>query len=202
MTPNIKRLTILVLLPVVVLGGWFIYHNHSLSAKLTLEVAPTGSHININGNAVRGGQLKVKPGSYHLTFSQNGFSDYSKDVQLTKGESSFVGVSLSPNSAATADWYKSHPEDAKKAEGISSKNFDQISLDQQRRLPLIKELPFIDLLWRVDYGRSVQHPNDPGAVAVYVSYYTEAAKKDAQDWLKFKGYDLSKLEIIYEYVGP
>lgn len=200
MTP--KRLIFLIFVPVVVLVGWFIYRSHTLSARLTLEVAPTGSHININGKSSREGQLKVKPGSYHLTFSQSGFSDYSKDIQLSKGGSAYVGVSLFPSSAATQDWYKSHPTDAKKAEGISSKNFDQISSEQQRRLPLIKDLPFTDQLYWVDYGRSIKSPNDPNAIAIYIKYYSEPGKQQALDWIKFKGYDPAKLEIIYQNAQP
>lgn len=169
----------------------------SYSAKITLEISPADSTITINDKKSNRGTIKVRPGIYKVAASKQGFSTISKSVDVAKGKSEYVGIVLVSNSPDTANWYVDHPSDAKLLEGISSKNFDLSSAVQTKNLPLIKSLPFIDQLYRIDYGRSQAHPDDPTAVAIYIKYYSEQGKQGALEWLKFKGYGPEKLEIIY-----
>lgn len=196
MVIRIRYLAIIVIL-LVSSVALVLLHSSKLSAKLYLEVTPIkGSKIEILNKEYQTGQSSLSPGSYTVIFTHPGFTEVKKAVSLRKGDSRYIGVSLIPNDPSTVSWYTSHQLDRKLTEGISSKNYDQIFKDQLSSLPLIKELPFIDLLYRVDYGRSLK-TNSPNAVALYIKFYSPTGKQQALDWLKYKGYDPNKLEIIY-----
>lgn len=199
-----QSLKILIIAGVIVLGAalFFFYRYQSvLSAKLDIQVAPENSAITLNGKPVSAGNYRLKPGNYTVKAVYNGFSPASQNTSLKKGDSKFSGLVLDPDSPQTANWYQSHPSDQRLAESISGRNFDLTASEQLSRLPLIKDLPFVDQFFRVDYGVSKAHPTDPSAVALYIKYYSAAGKQQALDWLKFKGYDPSKLEIIYTYAS-
>jgi len=117
---------------------------------------------------------------------------------VSKGSDDYVGLVLGSNSPSTVNWYQTHPGDQQLSQVIGGKNFDLAAKRQSQKNPLIKSLPFVDQLYRVDYGQSQKHTSDPDAVGIYITYYSQAGKQQALDWIKFKGFDPSKLEIIYK----
>lgn len=196
----------LVALFLILIAGlvyWQIHENSVLSAKLTIQMAPaSGSKININGKDRKAGVIKVKPGNYQVVISHPGFATSTRSVLVVKGDNKYIGVALVSNSSSTANWYKNNPGDERLAEAISSKNFAVLQSEQEKSLPLIKDLPLIDQQYRVDYGKSLKHPTDPAAVAIYVTYYSNDGKQQALDWLKFKGYTPSNTEVILKNAIP
>lgn len=190
----------LALLVIGVMTAVFV-HQKPLTAHLSIQFAPTSSAITVNGQNSRSGSLNVRPGSYKIVVSHSGFVEKSTSVTVAAGETKYVGFVLASNSPATANWYVDHADDQRLSEIITGKNISVDSTSQQTTLPIIKELPFIDNYYRIDYGVSKLHPSDPNAVALYVKYYSDEGKQQALDWLKFKGYDPAKLEIIYINAG-
>lgn len=187
-----------VLLTIFISIAVLILRERSLSAKIEVEIAPSSSALFINDVRHKDGVVKVRPGSYAVVVSKSGFNTSRETITVFKGEAKYVGVALVSNSPSTADWYETHPLDAKKAEGISSKNFDIKTQQQAAKLPIIRELPWVDLLYRVDYGPSMKRPNDPESVALYITYYSESGKTQALQWLKFKSYTPDSTEMIFK----
>ena len=181
---------------------WSVLYQRSFSAALTVQVAPASSSIGLNGKKTSAKTINLRPGNYKITASHSGFASASQTVNLNAGDKRYVGLTLNSNSAATANWYNTHASDQSLAESISGQNLNQAAGDQVKKLPLIKGLPFIDQAYRIDYGSSKLHPSDPTATAIYITYYSADGKQQALDWLKFKGYDPTKLEIIYSDASP
>ena len=165
---------------------------------IDLVVVPSGSSVKLDGKGVKSGLLAVAPGNHKIIVSRPGFSTQTENISLELKEQRFVGIGLLPNSPETRSWYRDHPDEQLILESISSRSFDQFSEDIVKKVPLVAELPFIDQLYRIDYGASRQQPSNPSAVAIYVKYYSQSGKQQAIDWIKFKGYDPANLEIIYE----
>ena len=85
-------------------------------------------------------------------------------------------------------------------ESISSQNSDQIAAQIVKKTPVVSSLPYSDEKtgFSIDYGQSKRYPNDPTSVAILITLDGgETAKAGALDWIRFTGYDPSKLEIIY-----
>lgn len=164
---------------------------------ITIEVAPTGADLKLDGRGTRAGKHQVRSGTHKISASKIGFAIQTKYVEVRDGESRYLGIVLIPNTKETEEWYKRNESDGRLAEQINGGISDQVSSDINAKYPLIKELPFMDLEFRIDYGVSKQHKDDPTAIAFYIRHYTELAKKEALNWMKSKGYNPEKLEIIY-----
>lgn len=166
------------------------------SSTLTIEVAPSSSIIKVDNRVVKEGVTEVKPGLHTVVIDKSGFTKATRSVDLKPRESSYVGVVLSPNTAPTANWYNEHPEDQKKAESISSYNFDDTVREGVKAAPFIKKLPFIGpgLQFRIDYG----FPNGSNEPAIYIQASSEEGRQNALKWIKAQGFDPSKMKIVYK----
>lgn len=197
-----KKILLFIALAVVVIGAIVfvaIYQNSrnkELSASIVLEVVPSGAKSTINGRGVREGTTKLKPGIAEVVITKKGFETARQTVVLKEGESKYLGFVLVSNSPSTADWYQKHPEDAKRAENLSSLNYDQVSSDDVKETPFILKLPFIssDEQFRIDYGQS---DTDSNQIVIYISANSQEARNAALEWIRSVGYDPSTLNIVY-----
>lgn len=191
------RLILTLLVIIGLLLVIYVVHLGGRSAQLTIEVAPSGSSIRLNGKGVREGVSKVKPGKYEVTFSHKGFNTILEKVELSKDEKRYVGAVLGSTSPSTADWYQKHPADAKKSESISSKSFDQSTSLKAKALPLLKELPYVDRYFRIGYGENVNSKDKVSPTAIYVRASSPDNRTLALDWIKQQGFEPSDYEIIF-----
>lgn len=197
-----KKILLLIALVFISAGALIFYglyqssKNKELTASIALEVVPDGAKSTINGRGVREGTTKLKPGVAEIIISKKGFETIKQTVVLKDGEPRYFGFALVSNSASTADWYDKHPEDAKKAEGISSRNYDESSAMASQQEPFLMELPYIsgDEEFRIDYGLRLSADNQ---ATIYISANTQEAKNAALLWIKSLGYDPSKMNIVY-----
>lgn len=195
-----RRLVSAVVALIVIIAGVAIYsavHSKRLSATIETEIVPSGSTLVLNGKGIRSGDVRVKPGQYQLIGKHPGFADAKYDIAVKKGEKKYVGIILLSNSKDTANWYATHPEDRKKAEGISSKNFDASSSQNVADSPFILKLPFIapGQEFRIDYG--APNGQSGGKSVIYIQAQSDEARADALTWIKGQGFDPSKMFIVY-----
>ncbi len=164
------------------------------TAQITVEVAPGDTTITTaNGKRIKKGINRFAPGKIVIRASRAGFENQEQSFELKKGDQEYAGFILVPNSSYTANWYQTHPEDQKTAEGISSKLFDVSSEKQIQTAPLISYLPFIGAgdSFRIDYG-----PTDKnGKPIIYISAEGEDYYKAAIEWIKYKGFDPASYTI-------
>lgn len=172
-----------------------------LTAKLNISVVPRGAQVMLDGKRTNSGIVRVRPGKHTVTAYKPGFDTHPLSVMVADRQEKFAGLILLSNSSTTSSWYTDHPADQQLAESISGQNTDKISRDIISSTPIIKNLPFIDERsnFRIDYGQSQQYPDDPTAVALYITTDDRQETKDvALAWIRFSGYDPTKLEIIYK----
>jgi len=164
---------------------------------ITINVTPDDSQLVIDKKIkVKAGDLRLKPGNHVVTMSRPGFASQTSHIVVSKNSLSFR-FALHPNSLEGAQWLEQHSAQAREGEAVSSQQFDKNVDSSIAVTPLIKYLPFIDNEYRIDYGASIQKPNDPSASAIIISSSSENGKQDALSWIRFKGYDPATLEIIY-----
>ena len=171
--------------------------DNSKTSIVQVEVAPRDSKITINNKGVREGENKVEPGAYLVVFSREGFNQVEKKITVKKGESVYVADVLVPNSPETTDWYTSNLEDAKRAEGISSKNFDARADSLSENFPLLRFLPQSFKYFSISYGSSINNPDDRYSAAVYIKAAFPEDRQAALKWIRERGYNPTDYEIIF-----
>ncbi|HEY8999538.1 MAG TPA: PEGA domain-containing protein [Candidatus Saccharimonadales bacterium] len=208
-----RRLTGLIIGVSVIVFGLVIastvnhlHQNSLLTAKVTVQATPKSATVKLNGKTVANNStanaIKVKPGTYTISASLKGFATQSQKITVTKNQSKYVGFILQSNSKDTANWYTTHSADETLLENITGQLFTQAQNVQAQQNPILQILPHVDNQYRIDYGVSVAHPNTAGAIGIYITYYSPAGLQQALQWLKFEGYDPSKLELIETAAPP
>jgi hypothetical protein len=119
--------------------------------------APAIATVSIDGVAVKpatnvGGVLKVDSGPHDVTVSMAGFTTYSTSLVVEPGKTSRVMNSLEPNTAATANWYTTHPADQQARELMGGIWADEEQDNLDKRFPVWKALPIGAPGMRADYG--------------------------------------------------
>ncbi len=173
------------------------------SAKLTVEVAPSGSTIKINGKKVRAGQSSQHAGKITVEVSRKGFKTVTETITLGEYDDRYVGIALQSDDSSTSDWYDKHENDRMRAEGISSRVFDDSTENDIDKSPIIKELPYISAgnKYRIDYGTSEgDDPDKP--VRIFITAPTAAIRQSALDWIKASGWDVSDYKIVFINRSP
>jgi len=180
----------------LLLAGWLV----NKRANVLIEAAPSDTTLVLDGKRVRAGKLYTPPGAHRLHASRSGFAD--KDIAFDSASSGFqtVTVVLSPNSAEGNAYLAKHPQEQLKREALGGKQLEKQGSEQAQKNPIITILPYTDREFSIDYGKSQKNPSDANAIGVYIKYSSESGKQQALDWLKFKGYDPNKLEIIYRQI--
>jgi hypothetical protein len=202
---QIKRLLIIgsVILAVGIIGyvmyvGWT---NRDKTATIEIQSrVPDDATVAINGNKVGSNSKNgVIPGKYTIVAKRNGFEDKTEEVEAKKGETKVVRLLMSPNSEEGYKWMRNHPDRAREYEAMKGAEYSKKVEAGTNANPLISHLPEVHPTWRIDYGKSVQNPDDPTAAAIIITTAgSDMAKQQALDWIKSQGFNPADYEIIYE----
>jgi hypothetical protein len=171
------------------------------TATITIQsVVPNDPTITIDGQKVKAnGDTAVTPGKHTLVAKRNGFADKTQEVEAKNGQPATVRLIMTPNSQVGYDWLREHPDQAVEWEGQVGQQFDQNSRNTTNRNPLISYLPEIRPTWRVDYGKSEKHPDDPSAVQIIITYGgADIDKQNALQWIKDQGFNPNDYEIKFQ----
>lgn len=190
-------LAIFIAIVVGVILGINYYSNH-FGTIIVTEIYPPDATVQIDDKKPgKAGRIKTTPGDHTLKVSRNGFKDSTIKVIIQQDEKKRVCKLLEPNAEAGFIWMRKHPKEVARGEGCAGEETANNAQKALERTPIIAKLPFIDQLYRIDYGKSEKYPNDNLATAIYITYYSEAGKAQALEIIKFWGYDPASLEIIY-----
>lgn len=168
------------------------------TAMIEFEIVPSNAKITVDGKRVSSGKQKFVPGQLLIEVSKKGFTTRNKNVNLSAGQNTYIGLSLSPNSSSTSDYYDKHPEEDTKVERISSREFDEENKVANLYSPIINYLPIIDPSFRIDQGSSTKDADENGSFALYIQASTAENRSLALDWLKTHHFDSSDIEIIFK----
>jgi hypothetical protein len=166
--------------------------------NVTLTMTPSTARVLVDGRVVgvSGGKIYVIPGKHSVQATQSGFSDYSETVEVNRNPKTLI-IILNPIDEVGRKFLHFNPEEQRLRESIIGKLSASQNEDLANKNPITAILPYIDQYFRIDYGASQAHPEDSNAIAVYITSFAPDGKQRAVALLQTKGFDPSKLEIIY-----
>lgn len=192
-----KKLVLLGGLVVLLLIVLFLLRGRAPSTGVDLFVSPTDSTILVDGQKFSSGKQSLKAGKHSITVQRDLFLKHSEEFEVNQGGLTRLAIALDPDGRSGEQWLVDHPKEADLREKVMSPIIAKQGDDVAKKYPIITSLPHIDNFYRVDYGTSKKYPNDTTKVALFVRYYTPEGKAQADEWLTFKGVNLSESEIIY-----
>lgn len=200
--PQIKRLAVfagLALLVLILIVSYLLIIDarHAKLAKVILNAIPDDSLITIDGAKSKTGTKYLQPGRHVFVASKTGFKTYTVSLDTEKGQMITINLLPGPNSPAAYQWLADNPDIQTKREGLASQNVAYIQQALQKNYPIIKDLPLYTVNYKIDYGQSIKDPSDPTKIALYIEA-SPIHQSMALDWIKYKGYDPSNFEVVYQ----
>lgn len=196
-----QRLWFPVLLLVAVWIGYMAaLDTPSKDVSLTVEVAPAGSSLEIDGDSVRGGEHKVAAGSHRVTASKKGFKSQTQTITTKPGDTSYAGFILEPSDPDLANWYENNEADQKLAEGISSHLADYESERTFATQSILQLLPYTLSNGRgdlIEISLGVPLTRSSTQQALYITADVADDRQAALDWIKNNGFDPTNVDIVF-----
>lgn len=202
-TAKLDRVSAVIYFFVLLMTALFIYLAYRYIAhygqyRVSFVSGPRDASLKLNGKELSSRHLYLAAGNYQLTVSQSPFADKSRQISVGPDAPDTFYITVDASSDNNQYYLRNHPDieaDMEEVGGLEANQLGALSTDNN---PLISQLPYIapNYDFRVDYGNS-NRQKSPTAVAYYISAATEATRKEAVDWLKQKGIDVSQQEIIF-----
>lgn len=197
---KIKIISCIVAITVIVIIIWTIVDLVSKKDKVVImiKVAPSDSKIFIDDKQSSTGRVYIKPGKHTFSARRNGFTDDTRTIDIKKNGNSTILLLPEPSSSSATSLLKSNDEERAKRQELIDEAVEQHSEAVKTKTPLVKILPYITTIYRIDYGPSRKTPSDDTTVAIYISSNSEENKQKALSFIRYKGYNPDELEIIYQ----
>jgi hypothetical protein len=164
-------------------------------------VSPSYSIIRIEGENIvldEKKQVELQPGTYTADVIRLNFSTVKVDFVVESNNISDVNVLLNPVNNEGSVFLLSEKE-----KQIREEVSFRISLEKSKKLEeintLVNYLPVYNELFRIDYGVSIENPEDSTKIAYYITTDTISDRETAIKWIRDKGIDPDSLEIYYRF---
>lgn len=119
---------------------WII--NYDKTATLEYYLAPSTATITLDQqNLQPEGKIKLKPGTYKLKITKQGFTDFSTEIELKPNQTTTLYQALEPDSTNT-DYYQTHPDEASRVQHIADANADLERKNYTDSDPIFKITPY------------------------------------------------------------
>lgn len=119
---------------------WII--NYDKTATLEYYLAPSSATITLDQqNLQPEGKIKLKPGTYKLKITKQGFTDFSTEIELKPNQTTPLYKALEPDST-NSDYYQTHPDEASRVQHIADANADLERKNYTDSDPIFKITPY------------------------------------------------------------
>ncbi len=205
-TRDSKKMVLIIVVSVVVVVAlvWLgiVKPLHKSAASITVDSVPNDMTLTLDGKKITtSGKIATTPGNHTLVGKRSGFDDKTTTFSVQKGENKSINIYLYPSSDVGNQWLQAHPDQAQKGDAFGSQEADQATQTIAQKYPILSQLPVIDPTFRIDYGSSQKHPDDPTAIALYIQASDADGRQNALDWMRVNNYDPSSYEIIFNAPG-
>ena len=119
---------------------WII--NYDKTATLEYYLAPSTATATLDQqNLQPEGKIKLKPGTYKLKITKQGFTDFSTEIELKPNQTTPLYKALEPDST-NSDYYQTHPDEASRVQHIADANADLERKNYTDSDPIFKITPY------------------------------------------------------------
>lgn len=178
--------------------------NKIYSATANIMVVPSIAKVKIGESEYKTiEECKMKPGTYKVEVSAEGFKTKTGEVTFAEGETTRVHLYLLPEDPNN-DWYDKHPDEKLVYGEIGSAEAREKLEKLKEENPILGKLPLeIDYFTagyakRVRYTISYEANEDYTDFTILITDYTGGNRQAALDKLTARGADVSKLKIEYK----
>lgn len=173
--------------------------NSDKTAVLNYYIAPSTSKVIINQQPQKTeGRIKLKPGNYIISVSNDGFNSLTKEIELKSGEAYNFYESLDPDSTHQ-DFYKNHPDEQSRLQHIADFKADLESKKYSSSDPVFKVTPYSS--YKDGFSISAEKQTLSSKIKLNINLFTcidsqiEELKSAALNYLKNNQINLDHYDV-------
>lgn len=178
-------------------------------AEMDIVVAPSEATLTIDGQKAGPGKNYVTPGEHTLAVSLSPFEDVTRKVNtndLKAGEQIFMYPKIDGSTEAARKWFQDHPKAGDELNALGAKENAVVTARINKDLPLVKDLPYESTTFIVGYSLNDDNTEISYQVTLLPYLLTNRPgykeqllefKAQAEEWLKNRGVDVSKVKITF-----
>lgn len=195
----ISVLAALLIIPFVIWG--IIAFSQRGTVAVSVYVAPHDASIAVGDQHFSGSSsIRVKPGSYTVTISKDGFQTNTQKIIVRDNKPNSIVSTLTPVSAAAQQWYKDNQDEVLTVEGKAGELAAQQGQDFIDNYPITKWLPLDNATFTIGYK---QVSDDPSKGIIITISALEGYREAALQQIRDKGFDPSDYTIEFtSYRNP
>lgn len=110
--------------------------------KVVFDVLPTHADVSADDKKIGNGTQYLKPGTYTLTVSADGFKTETQKITVEQGKEQTVMLSLPPADQTGEKWMSDHETLYQKFEDRGGLNAQKEGQAQRKKFPIINFLPY------------------------------------------------------------
>lgn len=166
-----------------------------------IQAIPENTIVTINGKPARAGANYLKPGTYEIKGTIEG---YIEDIQsvIVGNDRLVVGILPEPDSEKARKYLADNPDIQADREALGGINANREGAVIRTDNPIIEKLPYIDpdSLYAIDYGVTNE---DPKHFYMVIGNSSPEGRTNAIKWLRDQGINIESSDIRYsDFVNP
>lgn len=195
---NILIATILAffLLVAIILVLWLF--DLRKTATIDILIAPRSANIDIGGKTFQNGTHKIKPGTYEVSITKDGFTPHQATITLESGETANLYTYLLPPDGSY-QWYLDNSEDAMILNSIGGHEADITSQAFMNSDPVFRITPFTDPL--NNFRINAKQQDNTVSLLIFLNtcsdFSTNLYRTQALRWLEEQGINTADYRIEY-----
>ena len=136
----------------IILWAIITFAMRSGKVATVISVVPSSSQITINGEKTSNGTKYLKPGTYKISVSKDGFETNNQTAIITsEKDQNVIAASLLPQSDEAKKWANEHGDDYTKNEIYGSIQANSNGKFFASKNPITEKLPFEDPYFNIGY---------------------------------------------------
>lgn len=178
----------------------FTFIERQDKVAVRIDIFPSSAAMTIEGQKTGPGTTYLRPGTYAVRASHDGFQDVSSTLRVNSSTKNYV-VSLEPITEDAKKWVDEHQEEYVHIRQLGEKSIRQSGEYFYEKNPIAKKLPYKTFMYAIGYQKD---PSDPSENSIIVTIDApEGYRQSALYQIRRLGFDPTDLNILFrDYENP
>lgn len=200
---SLRKMIILLIVIIIALIIWIagsINIDRAGKTMVEISVFPGDSLITINDETYKPGKIYLNEGLHSLVVSKDGFSRFTKTIDLKKDDQT-IAVILSPESKEALEWSKQHESEYRKVQAKSEIAAAEAGKRFNKLNPIARHLPYKSFTYSIGHRMDTTDPSGNSIIVVIDA--PEGYRQSALYHIRKLGQDPTDLTIDFiNYENP
>lgn len=194
------------IIAVLILGliGYAAYIAISRAGKepVSVYLIPNDATLTIGDQQYRAGTAYIKPGTYDITATRDGFESYSDTITIDQQNTAAVDISMTPVTEEAIRWAEENEDLYSAFQARTGERAGEFGQQIREQFPIASKLPFKNYIYSI--GHRLKNIDNPSEGIIIVISTITGYREAALDKIRELGFEPTDYEIEFNdnYENP